>query len=105
LKKRKDVGIISDQHASIVSLEILKTPSSLYVFSGAEDGSFNLWKGSDWSKLFSFKGHTASILSIAVHYSGRTALTVAGSPENSLRLWDLMRGTCAMSQRFPSGSA
>lgn len=100
LERRQEQGVISEHASSISSLDILGSGKMMYSLSAAEDGSLCLWRSSDWFKLAQLRGHSGPIVGIAFHPSGRTALTVSGGQERALRLWDLLRGTCAISQKF-----
>jgi len=51
--------------------------------------------------LRSFKGHTGRINSIAVHPTGKLALTVG--KDRTLRMWDLMRGKAGGSVKLGKG--
>ncbi|KAF8990676.1 WD40-repeat-containing domain protein [Cyathus striatus] len=55
-----------------------------------EDGTLCLFRARDWTVLRSLKGHKGRVNSIAVHPSGKVALSVG--KDRVLRMWDLMRG-------------
>lgn len=59
--------------------------------SGSKDGTICIWRCHDWLCLHTVKGeHKAVVNDIAVHNSGRLALSVAG--DRTLILWDLTKG-------------
>ncbi|KAF8902384.1 WD40-repeat-containing domain protein [Gymnopilus junonius] len=55
-----------------------------------EDGTLCLFRARDWAVLRALKGHKGRVNSIAVHPSGKVALSVG--KDRALRMWDLMRG-------------
>jgi protein MAK11 len=52
----------------------------------------------DWSLLHILGGHKGPVNSLAVHPSGKLALS--GGRDRTLRLWDLVNGRCAYIQRL-----
>ena len=58
-----------------------------------------VWHADSWQTLRALPGHRSPILSLAVHPSGRVALSVAR--DRGLRLWDLVAGRCAYKRRLP----
>lgn len=63
------------------------------ILSGCEDGQIAITRMKDFKTLRSFKGHKSSVLGLSIHPSGKVA--VSASTDNTLRMWDLTRGTCA----------
>ncbi|KAF8347961.1 WD40-repeat-containing domain protein [Amanita rubescens] len=87
LRRRKEVGGLMHHQGSITHLSF---PSRSHLLSASEDGTLCLFHARDWSVLRSMKGHKARINSVAVHPSGKLALSVG--KDRTLRMWDLMRG-------------
>eukprot|EP01138_Halocafeteria_seosinensis_P014706 gb/GECG01015012.1/.p1 GENE.gb/GECG01015012.1/~~gb/GECG01015012.1/.p1 ORF type:complete len:480 (+),score=51.43 gb/GECG01015012.1/:1-1440(+) len=59
--------------------------------SGSKDGTICIWRCHDWLCLHTVRGeHKGVVNDIAVHNSGRLALSVSG--DRSLILWDLTKG-------------
>jgi WD40 repeat protein len=52
----------------------------------------------DWEHLKQMKGHKGSVNSLAVHPSGRLALSVAH--DRALRMWDLVKGRCTYTAKL-----
>lgn len=58
----------------------------------AQDNTICIWRVRDWVCIHILGGHRSVINSIAVHPSGRIALSV--SRDSTLRLWNLVEGMC-----------
>ncbi|WVN87363.1 uncharacterized protein L203_102541 [Cryptococcus depauperatus CBS 7841] len=97
LRRRKEVGSLSQHTGSITSLHF-PTPSHLLTTS--EDSTLSLFRTSDWTLLKSLKGHSGRVNHVDVHPTGRVALSVG--KDQTLKMWDLMRGRGASS--LPLGS-
>ncbi|THG98769.1 hypothetical protein EW026_g3486 [Hermanssonia centrifuga] len=87
LRRRKEIGGLMHHEGSITHLEF---PSRSHLLSASEDGTLCLFRARDWSVLRSLKGHKGRVNSVAVHPSGKVALSVG--QDRTLRMWDLMRG-------------
>lgn len=93
LAKRLQLGNMGGSvHTSTISALALSDNPGLLV-SGCEDGQIAITRVKDFQTLKSFKGHKSAVLDLSVHPSGKVALSV--SSDNTLRMWDLTRGTCA----------
>lgn len=79
-------------HTSSISAVAVSDEHGLLV-SGCEDGQVAITRLKDFETLRSFKGHKSAVLGLSIHPSGRLALSI--STDNTLRMWDLTRGTCA----------
>ncbi|CAI2162536.1 20556_t:CDS:2 [Funneliformis geosporum] len=87
LKNRKELGSLLQHEGSITTLEFF---DKTHMFSGSEDGTICIWRTKDWECLKILKGHKKRINSLAVHPSGKIALSV--SADKTLRLWNLLAG-------------
>ncbi|KDQ61940.1 hypothetical protein JAAARDRAFT_31433 [Jaapia argillacea MUCL 33604] len=87
LRRRKEIGGLMCHQGSITSLHF---PSPSHLLSTSEDGTLSLFHTRDWSVLRTLKGHKGRVNSVAVHPSGKVALSVG--KDGVLRMWDLMRG-------------
>lgn len=59
--------------------------------AGSADGTISIWNaGGDWEHLKTMRGHKSAVNSLAVHSSGRVALSV--SRDATLRMWNLGKG-------------
>lgn len=92
LRKRKEVGGLSQHVGSITSLTF---PTKAHLLSASEDSTISLFRTKDWALLRSLKGHSGRVNSIDVHPSGKVALSVG--KDKTLKMWDLMRGRGAAS--------
>ncbi|CAA7269264.1 unnamed protein product [Cyclocybe aegerita] len=87
LRRRKEIGGLMHHEGSITHLLF---PSRSHLLSASEDGSLCLFRARDWAVLRALKGHKGRINSVAVHPTGKVALSVG--KDRTLRMWDLMRG-------------
>ncbi|KXN90680.1 p21-activated protein kinase-interacting protein 1-like protein [Leucoagaricus sp. SymC.cos] len=87
LRRRKEIGGLMHHEGSITHLIF---PSRSHLFSASEDGTLCLFRARDWTVLRALKGHKGRVNSMAVHPSGKVALSVG--KDRALRMWDLMRG-------------
>ncbi|THV02558.1 WD40 repeat-like protein [Dendrothele bispora CBS 962.96] len=87
LRRKKEIGGLMHHEGSITSLFF---PSRSHLISASEDGTLCLFHARDWAVLRILKGHKARVNSVAVHPSGKVALSVG--KDRTLRMWDLMRG-------------
>lgn len=92
LRRRKEVGSLSQHTGSITSVTF-PTPSHLVATS--DDSTISLFRTSDWALLKSLKGHSGRVNHVDVHPTGRVALSVG--KDQTLKMWDLMRGRGAAS--------
>ena len=65
--------------------------------------SVNEWKGGEWNSRLVLQAHKSAVTGAAIHSSSRVALTV--SADGSMKMWDLMRGTCAYVHTLSSESS
>mmetsp|Transcript_10241 Transcript_10241/g.30814 ORF Transcript_10241/g.30814 Transcript_10241/m.30814 type:complete len:354 (-) Transcript_10241:215-1276(-) len=80
-------------HEDTVSCVRLWESSTLV--SGDKTGTVCIWQAGNWEVLHKFRAHKEGVASLAVHPSGR--VMASSGRDRGLRLWDLMRGTCAAS--------
>ncbi|ODV96095.1 hypothetical protein PACTADRAFT_2395 [Pachysolen tannophilus NRRL Y-2460] len=105
LQKRKELGTLLSHSGSITTLEFsseapLKDQSSKldnkdnleksgkWLLSGSDDGNIIIWRTKDWEIFGTLKGHTARVNDLAIHPSGRVAVSV--SDDKTIKLWNLM---------------
>ena len=84
------------------SITHLFFPSRSHLISGSEDGTLCLFHARDWTVLRVLRGHKARVNSVAVHPSGKVALSVG--KDKTLRMWDLMRGKGVASTKLEKGN-
>ncbi|KAF7371044.1 Glycosyltransferase family 39 protein [Mycena sanguinolenta] len=87
LRRRKEIGGLMHHEGSITQLHF---PSRSHLISASEDGTLCLFRARDWSVLRALRGHKGRVNCVAVHPSGKVALSVG--KDRTLRMWDLMRG-------------
>ena len=96
----REKGGLSCHSSSITALAL----AGSVLLSGSQDGTICVSenKGSEWNTRLTINAHKDSVSSIAIHPSSRMALST--SPDGTLRMWDLMRGTCACVHNLVSTS-
>ncbi len=92
-QKLCEAGVVFCHNAAVTALEFVSDVKDAYLISASADGKVCVIKRSNWETVFSFQAHKAEVLGLAVHPTGKLALTI--SSDFTLRMWDLMRGTCA----------
>ncbi|KAI0050948.1 WD40 repeat-like protein [Auriscalpium vulgare] len=95
LRRRREIGGLMQHEGSITHLVF---PSQSHLLSASEDGTLCLFRARDWAVLRALKGHKGRINSVAVHPSGKVALSVG--KDRTLRMWDLMRGRGSASTKL-----
>ncbi|KAG6829143.1 hypothetical protein H0H92_005547 [Tricholoma furcatifolium] len=98
LRRRREVGGLMHHTGSITHLAF---PSRSHLLSASEDGTLCLFRARDWSVLRALRGHKGAVSTVAVHPSGKVALS-AGK-DGTLRMWDLMRGRGVASTKLGKG--
>jgi protein MAK11 len=117
LKRRKEIGGLmhhEGQHLTmfrglVCDINIIKKGSITHLtflsrshlLSASEDGTLCLFRARDWAVLRVLKGHKGRVNSVAVHPSGKVALSVG--KDGALRMWDLMRGKGCASTKIGKG--
>ncbi|KAI9277591.1 WD40-repeat-containing domain protein [Sporodiniella umbellata] len=87
VKKRKEYGSLGGHHTGdITDIKF----HGKYMLSASEDHSINLWRTKDWEFLKTLKGHKGKVNSMAIHPTGKIALSVAS--DRTCIVWNLMTG-------------
>ncbi|KAF7309443.1 Glycosyltransferase family 39 protein [Mycena indigotica] len=95
LRRKKEIGGLMHHEGSITHLNF---PSRSHLLSASEDGTLCLFRARDWAVLRALRGHKGRVNSVAVHPSGKVALSVG--KDRTLRMWDLMRGKGSASTKL-----
>lgn len=74
------------------TINCLANFESSYMLSGSEDGSICIWRSGNWQCEKTLKGHQGGVIGIAVHPSGKMALSIG--KDKALRTWNLVKGRC-----------
>jgi protein MAK11 len=90
LKTRTERGELFQHKGSITALAFYK---SSHLLSASADGTLCIWRTHDWLCLHVLGGHKDAVTALAIHPSGRMALS--GSKDRTFRLWNLVEGRCA----------
>ncbi|KAF9269228.1 WD40 repeat-like protein [Marasmius fiardii PR-910] len=99
LRRKKEIGGLMHHEGSVTHLHF---PSRSHLLSASEDGTLCLFHARDWTVLRTLKGHKGRVNCVAVHPSGKLALSVG--KDRTLRMWDLMRGKgCASTKLGKEG--
>lgn len=103
LQKRKELGTLLSHQGTVTTLRfssednykkgdsnapVTTEKSGRWLLSGSEDGKIIIWRTKDWEIFGTLKGHEQRINDLAIHPSGRVAISV--SNDKTIRLWNLM---------------
>ncbi|CAO0798105.1 unnamed protein product [Mucor circinelloides] len=87
VKKRKEYGSLGGHHSGdITDIQF----HGKYMLSASDDHSINLWRTKDWEFLKTLKAHKGRVNSIAIHPTGKIALSVG--IDRAAIVWNLMTG-------------
>mmetsp|Transcript_63910 Transcript_63910/g.183678 ORF Transcript_63910/g.183678 Transcript_63910/m.183678 type:complete len:376 (+) Transcript_63910:53-1180(+) len=92
LAKGKELGELQEHDDTVGCVEFWGATN---LVTGGVDGLACIWRCSDFELLLKFRAHKSAMTCMAVHSSGK--LMASAARDNSIRLWDLMRGTSAAS--------
>jgi WD40 repeat protein len=79
------------------------TSVATHCLLGFTGGKLVIYKKRDWTVQHVLAGHEGGVASLAVHPSGKMALT-AGTTDGKLKLWDLTKGRLAFVSKIPPAS-
>ncbi|KAG8459064.1 hypothetical protein KFE25_002471 [Diacronema lutheri] len=65
-----------------------------HLLTGSDGGRMAIFRSSDWEELTSMAAHPSGVVDVAIHPSGRLALSVGKEPQ--LYTWNLMRAKCVL---------
>jgi hypothetical protein len=101
---RKQVGTLVHHTDTVTALAF---PSRATLLSTDKAGTLCIWDCRTWTPALSVRAHKGGVACVAVHPSGRVALTAGTSDGGVVRLWDLTKGKPVHTQRVlpPSGPA
>ncbi|GAA5804248.1 WD40-repeat-containing domain protein [Helicostylum pulchrum] len=87
VKKRKEYGSLGGHHSGdITDIQF----HGKYMLSASDDHSINLWRTKDWEFLKNLKAHKGRVNSMAIHPTGKIALSVG--IDRACIVWNLMTG-------------
>ena len=101
LKKRRDYGKLLQQDGG-GAVSSLRFYGESHLISAGEDGELCIWRTSDWECLLRMHGHKGAVHEVAIHPSGRLALSVAA--DRKLMLWNLTTGKCSYTSALAAQS-
>ena len=95
MAENRSMGELGMHEGAITSLAFF---DDSHLISGSEDSSLRIWRCHDWECLHVLHGHKAAIVSVAIHPTGKIALSV--SKDNTMKLWNLIQGRCSFTRRL-----
>ncbi len=96
---KKELGVLQRHTGAITALAFYKTRNLL---SASADGTVCVWRVKDWECLLQIKAHKKGVRHLAMHPSGRMALTL-GEGSRKAKLWNLLTGKEAVLFRLERG--
>ncbi len=93
--ENKNLGELTGHTGCVTCLSFV---GDQFVVSGSEDTTLGIWRVQDWMCVHMLGGHKAAVSDLAVHPSGKLALSV--SKDNTLKVWNLVQGRCAFTRRL-----
>lgn len=97
MKTREEKGNVVTYAGTVSILEISKN----YLFTAGDDMNIAMWRMSDFSQIHNLKGHKAAITHFTIHKSAKFCLSA--SKDNSLIIWNLLKGTKIIKYNFKNG--
>ncbi len=95
VSKNVAIGELSGHTGCVTSLQFV---GDKFVVSGSEDSNLCIWRVQDWMCVHILGGHKDTINDLAVHPTGKLALSV--SKDNTMKLWNLVQGRCSFTRRL-----
>ncbi len=98
-----EVRTPSDFGTPVCSAFAPPTNLSTHCIIGFTSGKVCIYKKRDWSVQHVLAGHEGGVASLAVHHTGKLALS-AGVSDGKLKLWDLTKGRLAFVNKIKPSS-
>jgi len=95
VKNKHQVGLLM-QHTGAVTCSQFFGGS--HMLSGSDDNAVAVWRAKDWACIHLLGGHKGPIHDIAIHPTGKLALST--SRDRTVRMWNLVKGRCAFIRRL-----
>ncbi|KAJ2682612.1 Protein mak11, partial [Coemansia spiralis] len=96
LKKRVELGSLHEHKGSITALQF---HGHTHLLTASEDGAICVFRTKDWEPLKVLRGHRSPVSSIAIHPTGKLALSV--SRDRTIVIWNLLTGQRASRTKTP----
>ncbi|KAG2483532.1 hypothetical protein HYH03_017637 [Edaphochlamys debaryana] len=102
MKAERDLGMLLNPCDGAVPCLEFFTPEGRsvpsHMLGGSADGAINIWRCKGWEHLKVMRGHKGAVNSIAVHGSGKLALSTAR--DGAIRMWNLAKGRCTYTAKL-----
>ena len=99
----KDLGTLVEHEGSVTCLDMYGPAGAArptHLFSGGSDGLVNVWRVKDFKILSRLRGHKRGVKSLAVHQSGKLALSC--DEDTNLCMWNLVKGRVSYKNKLGS---
>eukprot|EP00270_Netrium_digitus_P019815 TRINITY_DN7925_c0_g1_i1.p1 TRINITY_DN7925_c0_g1~~TRINITY_DN7925_c0_g1_i1.p1 ORF type:complete len:440 (-),score=91.93 TRINITY_DN7925_c0_g1_i1:185-1504(-) len=101
LQSRSELGSLIRHEGAVTSLQFHGAfGAPTHLLSGGDDGNIGIWDTDSWKNLAWLRGHKAPVIDLAIHSSGRLALSV--SRDSQLRMWNLLSARCSFRTHLPA---
>ena len=95
LNTKREVGELHSHTGAITCMEFF---SGQHLLSGSADKTIRIWKAREWECLHVLGGHKEELTCLAIHPSGKLALS--GARDKVIIMWNLMEGRIAYRSRL-----
>ncbi|KAJ3344123.1 hypothetical protein HDU93_003286 [Gonapodya sp. JEL0774] len=96
LRRLRELGSLFHHQGTISRLAFV---GNGHLLSAGEDGKLCVWRTRDWELVKEMKGHSGKVIDMAVHPSGKVALTIGD--DKTLRCWNLLTASLVLTAKLP----
>ncbi|KAI8811921.1 WD40-repeat-containing domain protein [Cladochytrium replicatum] len=100
LRSKREIGSLGHHKDAVTQLAYFR---SEHLITAGEDGDIAIIRTHDWTVLKTLTGHKGPVTGLAVHPTGKLALSVG--KDRLLKCWNLATGTCAYASKLKTTAA
>ncbi|KAI8811493.1 WD40-repeat-containing domain protein [Cladochytrium replicatum] len=99
LRTKREIGSLGHHKGAVTQLAYFRTE---HLITAGEEGDIAIVRTHDWTVLKTLTGHKSAVTGLAVHPTGKLALSVG--KDRLLKCWNLSTGTCAYASKLKTAS-